>query len=69
MVKSDGSYDNRLVSGEEGPVHAAVWSPSTLEFAVCYGKVPATVRRSFTQALRLVLIIIMFFPKLPCFVY
>ncbi|KAL8432078.1 hypothetical protein ACSSS7_004881 [Eimeria intestinalis] len=43
FLKSDGSYDVRLVAAEEGPVFAAIWSPCTLEFAVCYGKVPSTV--------------------------
>ncbi|OEH74516.1 eukaryotic translation initiation factor [Cyclospora cayetanensis] len=43
FLKSQGPYDTRLVAPEEGPVHASIWSPSTLEFAVCYGKVPATV--------------------------
>ncbi|KAL8438718.1 hypothetical protein Efla_001266 [Eimeria flavescens] len=42
-LKSDGSYDVRLVAAEEGPVFAAIWSPCTLEFAVCFGKVPSTV--------------------------
>lgn len=43
FLRSDGSYDTRLVAAEEGPVHAALWSPSTLEFAICHGKVPARV--------------------------
>lgn len=50
--QSDGSYDTRLVAAEEGPVHAAIWSPSTLEFAVCYGKVPATVRSCLRNSCR-----------------
>ncbi|CDJ61986.1 eukaryotic translation initiation factor 2A, putative [Eimeria necatrix] len=43
FLRCQGGYDMRIVAADEGPVHAAVWSPSTIEFAVCYGKVPATV--------------------------
>lgn len=42
-LQCQGGYDMRIVAADEGPVHAAVWSPSTIEFAVCYSKVPATV--------------------------
>lgn len=37
-----GSYDSRINLDKEGPIHDITWSPSSREFAVSYGYMPAS---------------------------
>ncbi|ODQ82178.1 hypothetical protein BABINDRAFT_5182 [Babjeviella inositovora NRRL Y-12698] len=37
-----GAYDSRITLDREGPIHDITWSPSSREFAVVYGFMPAT---------------------------
>jgi len=41
FLASDGSLDCKVDLSKEGPVHDAQWSPTSENFAVCYGFMPA----------------------------
>ena len=41
FLKADGSLDCKVDLSKEGPVHDAQWSPTSENFAVCYGFMPA----------------------------
>lgn len=37
----DGSFDGMVDLDKEGPIYDFVWSPTSREFSVCYGYMPA----------------------------
>lgn len=41
LLSADGAFDARVSLDKEGPIHDVSWSPSSKEFAVIYGYMPA----------------------------
>ncbi|KAL2815232.1 eukaryotic translation initiation factor eIF2A-domain-containing protein [Aspergillus cavernicola] len=41
LLSSSGQFDSRVHLDKEGPIHDVSWSPSSKEFGVVYGSIPA----------------------------
>ncbi|ORY22695.1 eukaryotic translation initiation factor eIF2A-domain-containing protein [Naematelia encephala] len=44
LVSLDGSFDGLVDLDKEGPIYDFTWSPTSREFVVCYGYMPARVQ-------------------------
>lgn len=41
VLSANGGFDSRITLDKEGPIHDVTWSPSSKEFGVVYGYMPA----------------------------
>ncbi|KAI9654874.1 MAG: hypothetical protein M1831_005243 [Alyxoria varia] len=50
ILSASGDFDSRVHLDKEGPIHDVTWSPSSKEFGVVYGYMPAKTTIFNTQA-------------------
>ena len=50
LLSANGGFDSRIDLDKEGPIHDVTWSPSSSEFGVVYGYMPAKTTLFNTKA-------------------